>query len=194
MKRLVLIPIGVAVGAALLTIPIVLANGQLDHDTMFVPGGDRWASILMFVACTAPLVHGVLLATIGRAALRTLRQRWRWLYVIGTTLVQIGVTFAAFAAGLLTDPNWFGRGEQISSSHSPDAHATAYLWMGGLMCGYDVWVARDGERTMHQVYSMSAKCADQTAAATIVWSGPKSVTVTGPAGTIASNIDAFPVR
>ena len=194
MKRLVLIPVGVAVGAALLTLPIVLVNGELDRDTMFVPGADRWATILMFVACAAPLAHGVLLATIGRAALRALRQRWRWLYVIGTTLLQMGVAIAAFAAGVLSDPNWLGRGEQIASSHSNEAHATAYLTMGGFFCGYDVWVARDGERTMHHVHSVTAKCVDQTSAATIVWDGPSTVSITGPRGSIDSNIVVLPMR
>lgn len=194
MKRLVLIPVCVVVGAALLTLPVVLANGQLDRDTMFVPGADRWSSILLFAALAAPLVHGVLLATVGRKALRALPQRRRWLYVIGTTLLQVGVAIAAFAASTLSDPNWLGRGQQIASSHSAEAHATAYLWKGGLMCGYDVWVARDGERTMHHVHSVSAKCNDQTAAATIVWDGPSTVSIKGPRGPIASTIVVFPTR
>lgn len=182
-RRLTLVPLAVAASAAALTAPLVLAQLGLDHDTRFVPAHERVLYGLWMATWSAPILYGILLATVCRAALRSLRRPW--LYIVGTVIGLLGLLLGALAAVVNTDPHLF-RGRQIAQATSIDHRHTAYLFEGGLMCGYDVFVAETGANTMRRARSFGVSCADQKAGASLVWNDPVTLEIRSARGLLYS--------
>ncbi len=191
-RRLVVIPLAVAIGAAILTAPLVFAQLGLDSTTRFVPGPIRLVHVFELIALGAPIIHAILLATAGRRALGSLSSRSRWSYLVGTMVLQVGVALASLAATFNTDPHGFG-GELIGSAPSPEHGRTGYLYTAGVICGLEVYVARDGDPIMRQVGFADIECDDQRAAY-LRWSDNDTLDVRDHNGQVKSGIPASVAR
>ena len=160
--RLIIAPIATAVAAAALAAPLVVAQAGVPRHHLVVPGAFGWQTALFWFGLLMPLWYAGVIAVVLRPALARLRRGWRWLYVIGTWLVQAAVAVAMLAAAINTDPDLL-RGDVTDRVVSPDGARTAYVVTGGMMCGYDVFIAERGASTMWRAGGVGRRCDEQDA-------------------------------
>jgi hypothetical protein len=170
-RRLIVPPVVTVIAAGLLGGPWLRVVHGAPRDGRLVPGAATGEKVAYAIALLAPVVLAVMLAIVRPTKGRS--RRFKLLYIPGVLIAQVAVSVALFAGAFTLD---FG-GDLVATVRSPDGAHTAYLYEGGIMCGYGVSVAKAGERYMHSVGGYGMRC-DAQGGYTIRWSSPSQIELT----------------
>jgi hypothetical protein len=122
---------------------------------------------LAMIADAAPLLLlGSLLYLVwrlGREAAWTVKHRgmaFRAAYFVGSVLLQTTLVGALSVTVVTSSPDWLFGPRLVTSAASPSGDRVAYLYGGGLFCGYSVYYGRPGAPLIERAASGSAACDD----------------------------------
>jgi hypothetical protein len=132
----------------------------------------------------------------GRARMAGRSTRFKVAYAIGAWLGQ-AVVAVALAGALIAANFHLFEGQYLGvKAKAPSGDRTAYLYSGGLFCGYDVYVRKGGESKVTRLSGFTADCNDLPANPRLVWSADStSVDVVGRDGKPVPSkpVNIFPV-
>jgi hypothetical protein len=122
---------------------------------------------LVTIADAAPfLLLGSVLHLVWRLAREaawTVKHRgmaFRAAYFVGSVLLQTVLVGALSVTVVISSPDWLFGPRLVTSAASPTDARVAYLYGGGLFCGYSVYYGRPGSPLIERAASGSAGCDD----------------------------------
>ncbi len=159
-------------------------------DGRYRTGGARLTPEVMWIVdATGIGLLGFALAAIavliwkGRARMAGRSARFKVVYGAAAILGQVAVVFGLALALIVANFNLFDGHYLGVKARSPAGDRTAYLYSGGLFCGYQVFVRQDGASRLTPFDSFTTDCDDRPANPELHWStDSRSIQVTGPGG------------